>query len=122
MTRYSVQPRHRISVKGYGFLSFSKSMGKLIGKNISKNLSGKYRQKLLHHAKTSDTNAHKLPSKKVVHKIAEGTGDLTDNKFDNKITKVPENVPQNKSEIVKSEAKIPKEIHPQKNDWKLLMI
>ena len=101
MTRYSVQSRNRISVKGYGFLSFSKIMGKLIGKNMSKNLSGKYSQKLLHHAKTSDTDAHKLPSKKVVQKITEGTGDLTDNKFANKITKAPENVPQNKSEIVK---------------------
>ena len=26
MTRYSVQPRDRIFVKGYGFLSFAKSM------------------------------------------------------------------------------------------------
>ena len=50
MMRYSVQPRDRIFVKGYGFLSFAKSMGKNIGKNISKKLSGKYSQKLLHHA------------------------------------------------------------------------
>ena len=42
MTRYSVQPRDRIFVKGYGFLSFAKNMGKNIGKNISKNLSGKF--------------------------------------------------------------------------------
>ena len=47
MTRYSVQPRDRIFVKGYGFLSFTKNMGKSIGKNKSKNLSGKYSQKLL---------------------------------------------------------------------------
>ena len=40
--RYSVQPRDRISVKGYWFLYFAKHMGKNIGKNISKNLSGKY--------------------------------------------------------------------------------
>ena len=43
--RYSVQDRDRIFVKGYGFLSFAKSMGKNIGKNISKNLGGKYSQK-----------------------------------------------------------------------------
>ena len=43
--RYSVQPRYRIFVKSYGFLSFAKNMGKNIGKNISKNLSGKYSQK-----------------------------------------------------------------------------
>ena len=47
MTRYSVQPRDQIFVKGYGFLSFAKNMGKNIGKNISKNLSGKYSQNFL---------------------------------------------------------------------------
>ena len=38
MTRYSVQPRDRIFVKGYGFLSFAENMDKHIGKNITKNL------------------------------------------------------------------------------------
>ena len=51
MVRYSVQPRDNIFVKGYGFFSFDKNMGKSIGKNISKNLSGKYSQKFLDHAK-----------------------------------------------------------------------
>ena len=32
MTLYSVQPRDRIFVKGYGFLSFTTYMGKNIGK------------------------------------------------------------------------------------------
>ena len=41
MTRYSVQPRDQIFVKGYGFLSFAKNMGKNIGINVSKNVSGK---------------------------------------------------------------------------------
>ena len=36
MMRYSVQPRDRIFVKGYGFLSFTKNMSKNIAKNISK--------------------------------------------------------------------------------------
>ena len=56
--RYSVQPRGRIFVKDYGFLSFAKNMSKNIGKNISKILSGKYSpdmlamcKKLLDHAK-----------------------------------------------------------------------
>ena len=39
MTRYSIEPKERIFVKGYGFLGFDKSMGKNIGKNISKYLS-----------------------------------------------------------------------------------
>ena len=50
MMRYSVQPIHRIIVKGYEVLSFAKNMGKNIGKNVSKNLSGKYNHKLLEDA------------------------------------------------------------------------
>ena len=30
--RYSVQPRDRIFVQGYGFLSFAKNMGKILVK------------------------------------------------------------------------------------------
>ena len=45
MIRYSIQPRDRIFLKGYRFLSFAKNMVKNIGKNISKNLSGKYLNK-----------------------------------------------------------------------------
>ena len=37
MTRCSVQPRDRVIVKDYEFLSFAKSISKNIGKNISKN-------------------------------------------------------------------------------------
>ena len=37
--RYSVPLRDQIFVKGYGFLSFAKNIGRNIGKNISKNLS-----------------------------------------------------------------------------------
>ena len=47
--RYSIEPR---DVKGYGFLSFAKNMGK--------KLSNKYGQKLLDSAKTSTTDAIKL--------------------------------------------------------------
>ena len=36
MTCYSVQPRDRIFVKGYGFLSFAKNMGRNINKYKSK--------------------------------------------------------------------------------------
>ena len=32
MTAYSVQPRDRIFVKGYGFLPFAKNMGKNFSK------------------------------------------------------------------------------------------
>ena len=66
--RYSVQTRDRIFVKGYGFLSFAKSIGKNIGKNMSKSLSGKYSQKLLDQAKQSATDALKTSSKRVIQK------------------------------------------------------
>ena len=39
MTRYLVQPRDRIFVKYYGFLSFARNMGRDTGKNICKNFS-----------------------------------------------------------------------------------
>ena len=43
--RYSIEPKDRIYLKGYGFLSFAK--------NMDKNLSNKYGQKLLDSAKNS---------------------------------------------------------------------
>ena len=49
--RYSIEPRDRIYVKGYEFLSFAKNMGK--------SLSNKYGQKLLDSAKKSTTDALK---------------------------------------------------------------
>ena len=68
MTRESVQPRHQIFVKGYGFLSFAKNMDKNIGKNIRKNLSSKYSQKILDHVKQYPTDAFKKPSKRAIQK------------------------------------------------------
>ena len=62
----SVQPRDRIFVKGYGFLSFARNMDK----NISNNLSSKCSQKLLDHAKQSVTNALKTTSKRAIQKTA----------------------------------------------------
>ena len=97
MTRYSVQPRDRIFVKAYGFLSFAKNMGKNIGKNISKKLSSKYCQKLLDHAKKSATDAVKTASKRAIQKTADATGDLIGNKIADKITKLSKILPQNNS-------------------------
>ena len=55
MRRYSIEPRDRIFVIGYGFLSLAKNMSKKIGKNIVKNLRGKYSQKPIDHAEQSAT-------------------------------------------------------------------
>ena len=79
--RYSIEPRDRIYVKGYGFLSFAKNMGK--------SLSNKYDQKLLDSAKKSTTDAIKTDSKRAIQKTAEATGDLIGNKIADKITIVP---------------------------------
>ena len=89
--RYSVQSRDWIFVKGYGFLSFAKNMGKKIGKNIIKNLNGKYSQNLLDHAKQSATDAIKTASIRDIQKTAEATCNLIGNKVANKITGVSKN-------------------------------
>ena len=54
--RYSIEPRDRIYVKGYGFLSFAKNMGK--------NLSNKYGQKRLDSAKKIYNRCNKNSFKK----------------------------------------------------------
>ena len=54
--RYSIEPRDRIYVKGCGFLSLAKNMGK--------SLSDKYGQKLFDSAKKSATDAIKTAPKK----------------------------------------------------------
>ena len=72
-----VQPRDRIFVKGYGFLTFAKNMGK----NISNNLSSKYSQKPLD----------------LIQKAAEATSNLIGNKIANTITgfqKIPNRIIQ----------------------------
>ena len=100
---YSVHPRNQISVKGYEFLSFAKNVDKNICKNIRKNLHGKYRHKLLDHAKQSAADALKTTSKKIIQKSAEATGDLVGNKINNIITKASRSSPQNKSETIANE-------------------
>ena len=68
--RYSIEPRDRAYVKGYGFMSFPRSM------------SNKYQKKLV------DTDAIKTSSKRAIQKTAEATGDVVGNKIADKITSV----------------------------------
>ena len=67
-------------MRGYGFLSFAKNMGKI--------LSNRYGQKLLHSAKKSTRDGMKTPSKRTIQKTAEATGDLIGNEIADKITSV----------------------------------
>ena len=74
------ESRDTVYVKGYGILSFAKSMGK--------NLSNKFRQKLLDNAKKSTTYAIKTASQRAIQKTEQAAGDLIGNKIVDKITNV----------------------------------
>ena len=78
--RYSIEPRDKIYVKRYEFLSFAK--------NIGRSLSNKYGKKLLDSAKKSTTDAIKTASKRAIQKTAEAPGDLIRNKIADKIKNV----------------------------------
>ena len=54
--RYSIEPRDRIFVKGYGFLSFAWVHMGTHATKVAKNLSNKYGQKLLNCGKKSTTS------------------------------------------------------------------
>ena len=74
--RYSIEPRDRVYVKRYGFISFAKSM------------SNKYGKKLVDTAKKSAADVIKTASTRAIQKTAEATGDLVGNKIADKITSV----------------------------------
>ena len=76
--RYLIEPRDRIYVKAYGFLSFAK--------NVSKSLSNKYVQKILDSAEEYTTDVIITASKRAIQKTAEVTGDLIGNKVADKVT------------------------------------
>ena len=96
-------------MKGYGFLSFAKNMGK--------SLSDKYGQKLFDSAKKS-TTCNKNSFKKSNSKTAEATGDLIGetNEIADKITivpKKPNNNNNNNNEDVEITAHKKRYISPQ---------
>ena len=74
--RYSIEPRERRYVEGYGFLSFAR------------NLNNKYGQKLFNSAKKSAADAFKISSKRAIQKTAEATEDLVGNTIANKVTSI----------------------------------
>ena len=74
--RYSIASRDRVYVKGYGFMSFTRSM------------NNKYGKKIVDTAKKSATDAVKTASKRAIQKTAEATGDLIGNKIADKIISV----------------------------------
>ena len=71
--RYSIEPRQRRYVKGYGFLSFAR------------NFNDKYGKSLRNASKTFAKTA----GKEILKEIAKATGNIIDNKIADKITAKP---------------------------------
>ena len=84
--RYSIEPRERRYVKGYGFMSFARNFNDKYGKSL-RDASKKF-------AKTA--------SKEILKETAKATGELIGNKIADKITAEP----HNKDEVING---IPKE-------------
>ena len=113
--RYSIEPKDRMYVKGYGFFSFPKNMGTHLNSN--------YGQKRLDSAKKSTTNVIKTASKRAIQKTAEATDDLIGNKIAAEITRVSKKsstCSQNNEANDESET-LKERYIPQKKDNKLLM-
>ena len=84
--RYSIEPRERRYVKGYGFMSFAR------------NFNDKYSKSLMDLSKIFAKTA----GKKILKETAKASGDLIGNKIADKITAKP----HNKDEVING---IPKE-------------
>ena len=97
--RYSIEPRERRYVKGYGFLSFAR------------NFNDKYCKSLRNASKTFAKTA----GKEILEETAKVTGDLIGNKIADKITAKP----HNKDRLLMEYQK--KDIFLLKKDKKLLM-
>ena len=72
--RYSIEPREKRYVKGYGFLSFAR------------NFSDKYSKSLMDKGTDVSKKFAKTAGKKVLKETAKATGDLIGNKIADKIT------------------------------------
>ena len=85
--RYSLEPKYRKYVQGYGFLSFVRKFG------------DKYGKKLIDTATKAGIDAAKTASKRVVQKTGEAKRDLIGDKLADKITSVGKS--KNKEEKMK---------------------
>ena len=75
--RYSIEPRKRIYMKGYGFMSFAR------------NFSDKYSKSLIDKGLDVSKTFAKTAGKRILKKSAEATDDLIGNKTADKITAKP---------------------------------
>ena len=127
---YSIEPRERRYVKGYGFMSFTRNFVNKYGKKLMNtaiktgtNFNSKYGKKLTDTAIKTGKDFATIAGKKIVHKSAEATGDLIGNKIADKITSASK-----KKHIMKQYSQMKlimkyqkKDIFLQNKDKKLLM-
>ena len=90
--RYSIEPRERRFVKGYGFMSFAK------------NFSDKYSKSLMDKGIDVSKTFAETACKKILKETAKATGDLIGNKIADKIT-----IASKKSQSDEVNNEIPKE-------------
>ena len=106
--RYSLEPKYRKYVQGYGFLSFARKFG------------DKYGKKLMDIATKAGIDTAKTPSKRVVQQTAEATGDLIGNKITDKITSLGKSTNKENQKKMK-QINEKKFTYHQKKESKLLM-
>ena len=75
--RYSIEPKKRIYVKGYGFMSFAR------------NFSDKYSKSLIDKGINVNKTFAKTAGRRILKESAKATGDLIGNKIADKITAKP---------------------------------
>ena len=114
--RYSVEPRERRYIKGYGVLSFARNFGNKYGKKLMNtaiktgaNFNSKYGKKLTYTAIKTGKDFATTAGKKIVHKSAEATGDLIGNKIADKITSESKKSQNEEIQSTKVNNEIPKE-------------
>ena len=113
--RYSIVPRDRIYIKGYGFLSFAfLSFAKNVS-NISIVKTSWYCQKNLQQMQ------QKLLQRQQFKKTAEASGDLIGNKIADEITKTSKTLQSNLDEAKNETEILKKRYILQKKDKKLLL-
>ena len=95
--RYSIEPRERRFVKGYGFMSFPR------------NFSDKYTKSLMDKGIDLSKIFAKTAGKKILKETTKATGDLIGNKIADKITAKPHNEDEVNNEIPKEKNISPKE-------------
>ena len=106
--RYSVKPRERKYVKGYGFLSFAR------------NFIDKYSKSLMDKGIHVSKTFAKTAGKKILKETAKATGDLTGNKIADKITSASKKSHDEvNNEILKERYISPKERQKIINELKL---